>query len=131
MLKRGWKKSDLARAAQLPLSTIYPLFDEKQLAWPQPQTLARLAAGLGTSVGSLIGDAAPAPSPTWQEALGVIARELESIKETPARDPIVERLAKLGPNAQAAAREAMSAVLDGLEGELAPEAQKRTPEKGK
>ncbi len=131
MEARGWKKADLARASGLSLSTIYPLFDEKQLAWPQPQTLAKIAGALRGTVADLFKQNgvtwAPEP-PTPEQALAVIARELETHRETPARDPLAERVAKLGPHD----RQYVEDLVKGLEDSpTSPDPGQHPPERRK
>lgn len=60
-----------------------------------------------------LGDGAPllggstALTPTWREALDVIARELD---QRPARDPLAERIAKLAPSRRAQLEAALGAI---------------------
>jgi len=56
MKKRGWRITDLARAANIPASTLYPIWDDKKLVWPQGRTLDKIAKSLGVTVASLISE---------------------------------------------------------------------------
>ena len=71
MNARGWKKTDLARASELSPSTIYPIWDKR--VWPQPQTLSKLASGLGISVASLVSEGHLV---THKQALDILAESV-------------------------------------------------------
>lgn len=90
--------------------------------WISPEMLTLAANAFRASPEAFFGDGSPL-APTPQEALEVIARELE---KRPTRDPMAERLAKLGPDA----RQAVEALMNGLE-DSPPETHKGAPEKGK
>lgn len=125
MEKRGWKKADLARAAGLPLSTVYPLFDENQLAWPQPTTLAKLAQGLQTTVSALLGESR---SVTPQEALEVIKCAIMTQGHNGPPDPLAARVSRLNPRD----RQYVEDLVKGLEDNpSSPEPGQHPPERRK
>jgi transcriptional regulator with XRE-family HTH domain len=123
---RGWAQHDLAAACGRSPSWVRGY--EQQKRWPDPEDLDLLARALGVSPESLI---ARAPDPTPQEALEVVARELETRRETPARDPLAERVARLGPDA----RRALEAMLPGMESVAAGDKPRKqdgkAPDRGK
>lgn len=144
MERRNWKVAHLARAAELPGSTLYSIWDDKQLSWPQPLTLAKLAHALDTTVSSLLRPRTQTPAaidlellidymrkvewtPTRIDVLRAVLREILRVSESsgPPADPLFARLARIkNEEIKAVAREEIEALV------AEAEEQDSEPEKG-
>lgn len=122
MERRNWSPAQLARACGISPSTLYPVLDEKQLAWPQPATLARLADGLGTTVAALISEDAGRVTPA--DAI----RILSELAARASPDRLADRVSKLS----AESRQYVEDLVQGLEDSPpSPEPDKGAAEKRK
>ena len=106
MNARGWKKTDLARASELSPSTIYPIWDKR--VWPQPQTLSKLASGLGISVASLVSEGHLV---THKQALDIVAESVSVASKLGSE--IVAKLAALEDPELNHVRSVLMDLLDG------------------
>ena len=95
--------------------------------WLSPEIIARAIVAFNVPMTAFFGDQEPI-SPTPQEALAVIARELETRRETPARDLLAERVARLSPQS----RQYVEDLVQGLEDSPpSPEPDQHPPQKRK
>jgi transcriptional regulator with XRE-family HTH domain len=120
--RSGLSQRALADALRVDKATIWRA--EQGDSWPDYKTLEGIAGRLGVGVDEFFSWAEPSAA----QALEVIARELETRRETPARNQLADRIAKLGPEAI----QAVEALLSGLEDLPSPDhAGKRPTEKRK
>ena len=107
--RRGLSQQALGDLAGINKEAVSML--ETGKTWPQYPTLQAIAAALGVPETTLFAGA-PAPSPTPQEALAVLEREIGAARARPESDPLASRVARIK---DPAARRAIEAMLPAWE----------------
>lgn len=124
--RKGGNLTQAQLAERAGISTQTVVLIEGGQRWPEYDNLQRLAAALGVPELALF-TWAPPPSPTPQEALAVLARELAA-RPTPLVDPLAARVSKLSKES----RQYVEDLVQGLEDSPpSPEPDKGAAEKRK
>lgn len=121
----GMTAETLGERLRVHPNSVYRL--ERGEVWVGSDVLERVGVALNIDIARLFTDA-ELHAPTPQEALAVIARELETRRETPARDQLARKLAKLEPSARAVIEAMVDSALVAQE---SPKQHGKAPEKGK